>query len=146
MLRFRVTGVAVVFASAVATAVWPATAETIGLAASLSPTNEVPPVGSGAGGAAEVAYDTQTRVLTWTVTHAGLSSPATTGHFHGPAAPGENGPPTITITNLVSPAIGTASLTESQAAELMAGRWYLNFHTPAFPGGEMRGQVVRVGQ
>jgi hypothetical protein len=34
-------------------------------------------------------------------------------------------------------------LTEAQAADLLAGRWYVNIHTAANPGGEIRGQVTR---
>jgi hypothetical protein len=32
-------------------------------------------------------------------------------------------------------------LTASQAADLSAGKWYVNLHTAANPGGEVRGQV-----
>ena len=42
-----------------------------------------------------------------------------------------------------SPFEGSATLTDAQAAELMAGQWYVNVHTAAHPGGEIRGQVVK---
>ena len=32
----------------------------------------------------------------------------------------------------------------AQAADLLAGLWYINIHTAAFPGGEIRGQVRQV--
>ena len=32
---------------------------------------------------------------------------------------------------------------DPQAAELMAGKWYVNVRTAAYPGGEIRGQVVK---
>jgi hypothetical protein len=34
-------------------------------------------------------------------------------------------------------------LTDAQAADLMAGRWYVNVHTAANGGGEIRGQVTK---
>ena len=38
---------------------------------------------------------------------------------------------------------GSATLTDEQAAELMAGKWYVNVHTAANKGGEVRGQVTK---
>jgi CHRD domain len=42
-----------------------------------------------------------------------------------------------------SPIEGTATLTENQAADLLAGKWYANIHTAANPGGELRGQMMK---
>ena len=42
---------------------------------------------------------------------------------------------------LASLITGSATLTDVQAADLMAGKWYFNLHTAAHPGGEIRGQV-----
>src|SRR6266851_816002 len=42
-----------------------------------------------------------------------------------------------------SPIKGSATLTDAQAADLTAGRWYFNIHTAANKGGEIRGQVVK---
>ena len=44
---------------------------------------------------------------------------------------------------MTSPARGKATLTDAQAADLMAGRWYVNIHTAANKGGEIRGQVTK---
>jgi hypothetical protein len=121
-----------------------AVAETVTFKAALAAGNEVPPGNSRAVGSADVTYDTQTRQLGWTIVHSGLSSPGTAAHFHGPAGPGQNAPPIITIGGpLTSPIKGNAILDAAQWQDLQAGRWYINIHTPAFPGGEVRGQVLK---
>jgi hypothetical protein len=42
-----------------------------------------------------------------------------------------------------SPAEGSATLTDAQASDLLAGKLYVNIHTAANPGGEIRGQVTK---
>ncbi len=42
-----------------------------------------------------------------------------------------------------SGATGSATLTDAQAADLTAGKYYVNVHTAAHPGGEIRGQVEK---
>ncbi len=42
-----------------------------------------------------------------------------------------------------SPVEGSATLTDAQAADLVAGKYYINIHTAANPGGEIRGQVMK---
>ncbi len=109
----------------------------------LSGASEVPPtMGSGAG-SVETSYNAETHMLRWTVTYSGLSGPATGGHFHGPAMPGENAPVVIPFSgSLASPISGGVILTPAQASDLLAGKWYVNLHTQANPGGEIRGQVT----
>ena len=81
-------------------------------------------------------------VLMWKITYSGLSGPATAAHFHGPAMAGQNAPVVMPISApLASPITGSATLTTSQAADLIAGKWYVNLHTAANPNGEVRGQV-----
>ncbi|MCY7308659.1 MAG: CHRD domain-containing protein [Rhodoferax sp.] len=109
----------------------------------LSGFSQVPPVSSAATGSAETSYNMDTRVLKWSITYANLSGAPTGGHFHGPAMPGVNAPVALPFSgSLASPIIGNAVLTPAQATDLMAGRWYVNLHTAANPGGEIRGQVV----
>jgi CHRD domain len=122
----------------------PALAESLAYKADLNGASEVPPNDSKGTGTVAARYDTATKKLTWTVTYQGLTGPATAAHFHGPAAPGVNAGPQITLEgNLASPVKGETTLTDAQAAELAKGIWYLNVHTAAHPPGEIRGQLVK---
>jgi hypothetical protein len=112
------------------------------LKGTLSGAAEVPPNPSSATGAFEGKFDTETNVLTWTVTYSGLSAPATAAHFHGPALPGQNAGVVVPFPNATSPIKGSTTLNSGQAADLMAGKWYVNVHTATYPGGEIRGQVM----
>jgi hypothetical protein len=125
------------------TCIPPAHAETITLRADLKGSNEVPPNASPATGKAEAKYDTETKVLAWTVTYANLTGPALGAHFHGPSEPGKNAGIVLPFKTAQSPIEGTATLSESQAADLLAGKWYANIHTAANPGGELRGQMTK---
>jgi CHRD domain len=104
--------------------------------------SEVPPTTSAGTGTADVDYDPATKKLTWTLTYSGLTGPASAAHFHGPAEVGKNAGVKVAIPNATSsPAEGSATLTDEQAADLLAGKYYINVHTAANPGGEIRGQV-----
>lgn len=104
--------------------------------------SEVPPNSSAGKGEADVNYDAATKKLSWKLTYSGLSGPPTAAHFHGPAEAGKNAVVVVAIPNATSsPAEGSATLTDAQAADLMAGKLYINVHTAANPGGEIRGQV-----
>ena len=110
----------------------------------LNAQNQPAPNDSKGTGTAEVTYDTSSKTLSWTVTFDALTGPATTAHFHGPAEPGANAGVALLIgNNPTSPSKGSATLTDAQAADLQAGRWYINIHTAANRGGEIRGQVVK---
>ena len=112
--------------------------------ATLNGKSEVPPNTSAGTGTADINYDAASKKLTWKVTYSGLSGPATAAHFHGPAEPGKNAGVAVAIPNATSsPAEGSATLTDAQAADLTAGKYYVNVHTAANPGGEIRGQVTK---
>jgi len=129
------------FAAAVACA-GPAFAEKF--KATLDGKSEVPANTSAATGTADLDYDAATKKLTWKLTYSGLSGPATAAHFHGPAEAGKNAGVAVAIPNAgTSPAEGSATLTDAQAADLLAGKYYVNVHTQANPGGEIRGQVTK---
>jgi len=112
----------------------------------LSGGEQVPPVDTAGKGTATITYDPATRVVTWTVTYNDLTGPATMAHFHGPAEKGKNGPVVVWLSKqgsqATSPFSGEATLTPEQAAQFMAGDWYVNVHTQAHPAGEIRGQVM----
>ena len=112
--------------------------------ATLDGKSEIPPNSSAGRGTADVDYDAATKKLTWKLTYSGLSGPPTAAHFHGPADPGKNAAVAVAIPNpSSSPVEGSATLTEAQAADLMAGKYYINVHTAANPGGEIRGLVTK---
>jgi len=121
----------------------PASAEMVSYHADLKGSSEVPPNDSKGTGTAEATYDTTSKKFSWTITYSGLTGPATAAHFHGPATPTANAPPVITLMSLESPAKGDAILTDAQAADLQAGRWYFNVHTAANRPGELRGQITK---
>jgi hypothetical protein len=118
-------------------------AETLKFTAKIDAAQEVPKNDSKGKGTADLIYDTTSKNLTWTITFAGLTGPATAAHFHGPAEPGKTAGVALLIGQKpTSPAKGSATLTDAQAADLTAGRWYINVHTDANKAGEIRGQVA----
>jgi hypothetical protein len=143
-LRCTVAALAVVAIAMVAS---PAPAETINFKASLKASDEVPSNDSKGTGSVTASYDTATKALTWKGTHSGLTGAATMAHFHGPGEPGKNAGVAVWIstrgTPLPSSFEGSATLTDAQSADLMAGRWYVNIHTAANPAGEIRGQLIK---
>jgi hypothetical protein len=122
----------------------PALAETVNFKVDLKAANEVPPVVGKGLGTAVVTYDTASKKLTWKITYAGLTGNATAAHFHGPAAADKNAPVVLPfVGNLASPIEGSATITDAQAADILAGNWYINVHTAENKPGEIRGQVKK---
>jgi hypothetical protein len=111
--------------------------------ATLDGKSAVPPNASAGKGTADIDYDAATKKLSWKLNYSGLSGPATAAHFHGPAAPGANAGVAVPISNTASGSEGSATLTDAQAADLVAGKYYVNVHTEANKGGEIRGQVTK---
>lgn len=107
---------------------------------------EVPAVTTTGTGAVSGTYNASTNMLTYDISWTNVKAVPTMMHFHGPAMPGENAAPIITITpftaNVTGTASGTANLTEAQETDLLAGRWYYNLHTPNHPAGEIRAQIA----
>ena len=140
----RSTGLAGLALSAVLFASSPLFAETVKLAATLDGAQQSPVVTTDGKGTASLTFDTETKKLEWTIEYSGLSSPPAAGHFHGPADKGANAGVAIPFTgDLASPIKGETTLTDEQAETLLAGKYYINLHTPAHKGGEIRGQVEK---
>ncbi len=145
MIHTRTALAACLLASALALgacSMTPMTPTSRAMMARLYGASEAPPTSSRGSGTADVNLNRQTNVLSWTVTYSGLTGPATGGHFHGPAVAGQNAGVVLPFTgSLASPIHGMATITPAQAADLVEGKWYVNLHTAAHPGGEIRGQV-----
>jgi hypothetical protein len=123
----------------------PAMAAMVNLKAELNGAAEVPPNPSTAKGSMTAAFDTTTKKLTWKGTYSGLSGPATAAHLHA-GEPGKNGGVAVPLfagAAAKSPFEGEATLTDAQAADLLAGKLYANIHTEANKAGEIRGQLTK---
>ena len=100
--------------------------------------------GSTATGTAQVTFDDITNLLSWEISWSGLLGNVTIAHFHGPATQGVNAGVQQLIGNPPgNPAIGSATINNGQANQLLTERWYINIHSDRDPGGEIRGQVLR---
>ncbi|WP_217569553.1 CHRD domain-containing protein [Mesorhizobium sp. GbtcB19] len=143
----RILSVPMLSALAVSTAFLlasPAMAETMKFKATLDGSQQSPPVTTKGKGTATFTFDTTKKKLTWNVKYSGLSGPAVAAHIHGPADMGANADPVIPFNGkLKSPIKGSATLTDAQAADLEAGKYYVNVHTAANKGGEIRGQIEK---
>ncbi len=145
--RRSVVGFCIGAGAALLASVAPSYAETVKFKADLTGPGEVPPNQTAGKGTISVSFDTATKQLTWAGSFSELTGPATMAHFHGPAEPGKNAGVIIWISEkgqaFNSPFKGSATLTDEQISSLMAGQWYVNIHTAANPGGEIRGQLVK---
>ena len=116
---------------------------TITFNATLTGASETPANASTATGSATFTYNTITYVLSGSVTFAGIT--ATAAHIHYATA-GVAGPVVFPLGTapLTSPINFTSSpLTTTQIAELLANQFYVNIHSAAHPGGEIRGQLLQ---
>jgi CHRD domain len=116
-----------------------------GLVATLSGAQEVGPNASPGIGNGIVVIDNAGTSLTYSVPFGGLVAPVTANHFHR-AAFGVNGPVIFGIGQCIGLFSGTLAgtwpaMTPVQVSDMIAGLYYLNIHTTAFPGGEIRGQL-----
>jgi hypothetical protein len=117
---------------------------------------EVPPVITTGGATGYVVLSTDRSTIDYSVTYRGLSGTLTAGgHFHTGAV-GANGGVVKSIASSGDSASnfikgqwkttdGTQPLTAALVDSLIAGKMYMNFHTSAHPGGEIRGHVNPAG-
>ena len=109
--------------------------------ATLNGASEVPPVVSAATGTATLAFNTTTKIFVLSVTHSLVT--VSNGHIHRAAA-GVSGGVVFGFPSFASPISYTSvALTAAQEADLNAGLYYVNLHSAAFPGGEIRGQLIK---
>ena len=120
-----------------------ALAETVTFSAELSGANEVPPNDSAASGLATVTFDTDTRMLSWSITYEEMSGPVIGSHIHGPAGEGVNAGILVGLEPDLSPMEGSVEINDEQAGHILNGETYINLHTEKYPSGELRGQLLR---
>jgi hypothetical protein len=117
----------------------------------MSGAQETPPVATTAIGSLDVAYSKETKMLTYKVTWSGLTGAPVAMHVHGLAPVSY---PAVVVQTILSapnatlfPASGTYSgslLADGvvvKEVDILNGLYYVNIHTAAFPGGELRGQI-----
>jgi hypothetical protein len=113
----------------------------------MSGDQEVPVVDTSAIGHASLTFDLEGELLTIHANATGVDD-ASAAHLHLAYA-GTNGPVEIALTQDGSdPGHWFAEeqpLTSLQLLAVLAGETYVNIHTPANPGGEIRGQVIPEG-
>jgi len=121
----------------------PSLAVVVDLKADLKASNEVPPNESKGTGSMTATFDTDSNKLSWKGTVSGLIGTVTAAHFHAAEA-GRNGAVAVPIMGADDGSFeGSATLTDTQAEDLMAGRWYVNIHTTTHKAGEIRGQMTK---
>jgi len=131
-----------------------ASATTFQFNASLNGANQVPPNAATGTGLASLFYNdlntvsTSDDTYTFLLLATGLTSAATGFHLHLGAA-GTNGSVIVPLTAAFNMG-GTVLVNFSDAptpdssflTNLNASNIYVNIHTPTFPGGEIRGQLI----
>ena len=110
-------------------------------ATAISGANESTPNASAATGTATLIFNTTTKIFTVSVTYSGVT--ATNGHIHKGAV-GVSGGVIFGFSPFASPiSFTSAALDATQEADLNANLYYVNIHSAAFPGGEIRGQLIK---
>ncbi|HEU4324221.1 MAG TPA: S8 family serine peptidase [Roseiflexaceae bacterium] len=108
-------------------------------AATILGANQTPPVSSPATGRGIFTFDSASKTLSYNITITGAAQPFTAAHFHRDTD-------SSVVANLTSTGAGTyagsVTLSDADAALLLGDDLYVNFHTAANPGGEVRGNIT----
>jgi hypothetical protein len=145
--------IALLAAVALNTAAWAATQQYL---ITLEPEGAEGRTGGGSG---TITFDDSLNTLTFNdILWSGLSAPANNAHIHGPSAPFPAtagvlyglAPTYTTLGDTFGTISGTLELTDGTAGyslgdqllQLENGEWYINIHSTAFPGGEIRGHIL----
>jgi len=115
----------------------------------LSGLQEVPQRETRGSGNMKITYNKCTKELTYEVSWKNLSGNIQGSHIHGTAAKGVNAGVKHDFTALISKTTAgdftnTIKIDGIAIKEdsLLKGFYYFNLHTPKFPGGEIRGQIL----
>ena len=115
------------------------------LGATIGGAQETPPNGSMATGTCTATVDPSTLDVTFSGTFVNLTASATAAALRGLSGPGATAPVLLAPGTLTSGTSGTFSgsgtLTPEQVAGLLASKTYCEVDDPAFPSGEIRGQL-----
>ena len=106
----------------------------------ISAAQEVPTNGSAGIGTVTASVDTAANLLRFDISYSGLTSTETGAHIHGPALPGANASVKFALPG-TNPKTGVWNYSESDEADILAGKMYVNIHTINNGGGEIRGQI-----
>lgn len=108
--------------------------------------NVVPATNSTATGSIAGTYTSSDNTLNGTISWTNLSGPPTAIHLHGTAFAGHNNIVQFNFTNFPTTTSGTFNFssvfTQVQEGWLLAGAYYMDIHTAAFPNGEIRAQIA----
>ncbi|HZQ00128.1 MAG TPA: CHRD domain-containing protein [Reyranella sp.] len=112
--------------------------------ATLAGANETPPTASAGYGVMEARYMPTMHTLEWRLYFGKLSGPVTYAFLQGPDGVGNERADIVPINPPFEGNIqkGGATLTEAQAADLLAGKWSVEIRTGQYPNGEIRGALV----
>ena len=136
---FSLVLLATVFSCAKTTDVNP---NEVNFAINLTGLGEVPATASAATGTFTAVYNKSTKILKFKINYAGMTP--TAWHIHKGAT---------NATGAVIYSLGTTytngfegqtvAFTVEQETDLLAGSYYVNYHSALFAGGEIRGQLLR---
>jgi hypothetical protein len=108
--------------------------------ATINQAQEVPPTGSAQTGFGFFTFNAATNALAYNINFSPLPTGEIAAHLHQGAV-GVSGNVIVPLP-LGTSINGTLSIPAAQVANVLAGNTYVNFHSNAFPNGEIRGQVI----